>query len=201
MADQNYQLKGYILGACNCDWGCPCSFQSPPTYGNCDGNYNWHIEQGHYDNVQLDGLNLSSFLHFPEAPHKGNGKGLFLIDENASPEQRAAIETMVQTIPPFSIFHSLLTDFFGFRYVTYNLHLDGIRSRLTIPDIAQVHLTPMKNPVTGEDDLAKLYKSTGLTSKEHELCSTEVYSFKTDELSYEHSGKYGEFSPFEYPIT
>ena len=51
MAEQNYQLKGYILGACNCDWGCPCSFQSPPTYGNCDGNYNWHIEQGYYENV------------------------------------------------------------------------------------------------------------------------------------------------------
>jgi hypothetical protein len=151
--------------------------------------------------VQLDGLNLSSFLHFPEAPHKGNGRGFFLVDEVASPEQRTAIETMIQTVPPFGIFLGLLSDFLGFRYVPYNLHLDGIHSRLIIPDIAEVHLTPMKNPVTGEDDLARLYKSTGLTSKEHELCATESYSFTTEELSYEHSGKYGEFSPFEYPIA
>jgi hypothetical protein len=195
---QNYRLTGYIVGACNCDWGCPCSFQSPPTYGSCDGNYNWHIEHGQYGNVPLDGLNLSSFCHFPEAVHKGNGTGVFLIDEHASPEQRTAMETMVKTIPPFSIFFSLLSTFLGFRYVPYDLHLNGIHSRLTIPSIAEVTLTPMKNPVTGADDLATLYKPTGLTSKEHELCSTESYSITIEGLSYDHRGKYGEFSPFEY---
>src|SRR5262252_6759515 len=28
-----YHLKGVLLGACNCDWGCPCNFEAPPTYG------------------------------------------------------------------------------------------------------------------------------------------------------------------------
>jgi hypothetical protein len=56
----------------------------------------------------------------------------------------------------------------------------------------------MKNPVTGADDLATLYKPTGLTSKEHELCSTERFAITMEGLSYEHSGKYGEFSPFAY---
>lgn len=195
---QNYRLTGYIIGACNCDWGCPCSFESPPTYGTCEGNYNWHIEQGHYDNVQLDGLNLSTFCHFPEAVHKGNGTGVFLIDENASSEQRTAIETMVKTIPPFSIFLSLLTNDLGFRYVSYDINLNGIHSRLTIPDVAEVNLTPMKNPVTGEDELATLLKPTGFTSKQQELCATETYRITTEGLSFDHSGKYGEFSPFEY---
>ena len=199
MAEETaYYLKGHIIGACNCDWGCPCSFESPPTYGTCEGNYNWHIEQGHYDNVQLDGLNLSSFCHFPEAVHKGNGTGVFLIDENASPEQRTAIETMVKTIPPFSVFLSLLTNDLGFRYVSYDINLNGIHSRLTIPDVAEVNLTPMKNPVTGGDELATLLKPTGFTSKQQELCATETYRITTEGLSFDHSGKYGEFSPFEY---
>jgi hypothetical protein len=139
---QAYFLTGHIIGACNCDWGCPCSFQAPPTYGGCDGNYNWHIAQGHYGNVHLDGLNFSIFSRFPEAVHKGNGTGVILIDERATAAQRTAMETMATTIPPFSIFHSLLSHFLGFRSASYTLHLNGIHSRLTIADIAEVNLTP-----------------------------------------------------------
>lgn len=200
---QDYWLKGRLISACNCDWGCPCLFRSPPTYHYCEVNWNWHIDQGHYGNVSIDNLNLSAFLHFPEVPSRGNGKGFFLIDETASPEQRIAIESMIQTIPPFNISLGLLSNFFGFRYVSYNLHLDGIHSRLTIPEIAELHLTPMKDPITGDDDLATLYKATRVTSKDNaqELCSTEIFSFTTDELSYQHDGKWGEFTPFEYPIS
>lgn len=193
-----YHLKGRIIGACNCDWGCPCSFEAPPTYGNCDGNYNWHIDEGHYGGVRLDGLTVSSFIRFPGAPHEGNATGVVFVDEHASSAQRAAIETMLKTIPPFSIFLSLISHFLGFRYVPYTVHFDGIRSQLTIPDTVEVQLTPMKNPVTGEDELATLYKPTGLTSKEHELCATATYRVTTEGMAYDHSGKYGEFSPFEY---
>ena len=40
----------------------------------------------------------------------------------------------------------------------------------------------MKNPVTGED----------------ELCSAETFTFEVGGNSYDYSGKYGEFCPFEY---
>jgi hypothetical protein len=32
-------MRGSLVGACNCDWGCPCNFDAPPTYGFCDGFY------------------------------------------------------------------------------------------------------------------------------------------------------------------
>ena len=71
-------------------------------------------------------------------------------------------------------------------------------SRLTIPAMVDLQLTPMTNPVTGADELATLYKPTGFTSKTHELCATRTYRVTLDGLAYDHSGKYGEFSPFEY---
>ena len=43
-----YHLKGHLLGACSCDWGCPCSFEARPTQGWCEGSYVWHVEEGHY---------------------------------------------------------------------------------------------------------------------------------------------------------
>jgi len=105
---------------------------------------------------------------------------------------------MIQQIPPFSIFHSLLSTFLGFRYVPMTLQLDGIRSRLTIPGTVEWQLTPMKNPVTGEDEYATLIKPTGFTSKRQELCATATFRLTTEGITFDHSGQYGEFSPFEY---
>ncbi len=34
-----WRMSGELLSACNCDWGCPCNFDAPPTYGHCDGFY------------------------------------------------------------------------------------------------------------------------------------------------------------------
>lgn len=196
-----YQLKGHLLGACSWDWGCPCSFEAPPTYGHCEGSYTWNIEQGHYGDVRLDGINVSEFGSFPGPVHEGNGTLLFLIDEKTSADQREALETMLTTILPFSVFYNLTTNFLGFRYVPFDLQLNGIHSRLTIPGTVELVLTPMKNPVTGEDELATLLKPTGFTSKRQELCATQTFRLKTEGLSYDHSGKYGEFSPFEYAPT
>jgi len=202
MADHPaYHLKGYLLAACSCDWGCPCSFEARPTQGFCEGNYAWHIEEGHYQGMLMAGSTFGMFARFPGPAHEGNGIAVVLVDDKVPAERRAALESMIQSMPPFSIFCSLLSTFFGFRYVPFDLHLDGIHSRLTIPNILELQLTPMKNPVTGADELATLYKPTGLTSKTHELCATATYRLTAEGLTFDHSGKYGEFSPFEYPAA
>jgi hypothetical protein len=138
------------------------------------------------------------FIQFPGAPHEGNGVGLVLIDDHVSADQRAAIETLIPQVPPFSIFHSLLSDFVGFRTLPFALHLDGIHSRLTIPNTVEWQLTPMTNPVTGAEEYATLLKPTGFTSKEQTLCTTTTFRITAGGFSFDHSGKYGEFSPFEY---
>jgi len=56
----------------------------------------------------------------------------------------------------------------------------------------------MKNLVTGADEYATLLKPTGFTSKQQELCTTSTFRLTADGLAFNHSGKYGEFSPFEY---
>jgi hypothetical protein len=41
-----WRMRGVMFADCNCDWGCPCNFQSPPTYGFCDGFYCTSVEEG-----------------------------------------------------------------------------------------------------------------------------------------------------------
>ena len=202
MAQQDdFSLKGILLGACNCDWGCPCNFESRPTYDNCEGSYVWHVETGHYRGTPLDGCTFTFNGRFPGAPHEGNATAIVLVDEQANAQQSAALEAMVQDKPPFSIFYSLTSTFLGFRFMPFNLKLNGIHSSLSIPNTLELQLAPMKNPVTGLDELAILEKPTGVTSKHQELCSSEIDRLTAEGLSYDIAGKYGEFSPFEYPMS
>lgn len=197
----SYHLKGVLLCACSCNWGCPCNFEVPPSRGFCEGGYLWHIQEGFYGQVRLDGLNCALFSHSPQAIHLGNLTLLWLVDERANAQQRPAFEEMLTQNPdvlPFGVFMSLVGTFLGVRYVPFELHLQGIRSQAKVPGILEIELAPMKNPVTGEDELATLLKPTGFTSKESEFCSSATFRLTSEGLSYDHSGRYGEFAPFEY---
>ena len=196
--EKKYSLKGQLLSGCNCDWGCPCNFEVAPSYGKCEGAYIWHVETGHYGDVTLDGATFLQFGMFPKAIHLGNGTMLDVIDERLAPLQREAVESMLQAVPPFSVFHDLSSNFLGFSYLPFDIHLDGIRSGLKISGLLHLHLGPMRNPVTGEEELATLTKPTGFTSQIQELCSTERFTFSLDGRNYDYSGKYGEFCPFDY---
>ena len=199
MAQQTtYYLKGEVVGGCNCDWGCPCNFEVAPSYGFCEGDYVWVLEQGHFGDVMLDGLSFGMFFHSPEAIHLGNLTTVTVIDERATPPQRQAIEEMVTQVVPFSVFTSLSSNILAVRYAPFQVRLDGINSHITISDIFELGLTPMTNPVTGEPELATLHKPTGFTSQVQELCTTTVERFNVEGLSYDHSGKYAEYAPFEY---
>lgn len=65
-------VKGDAIGACNCETGCPCTFNAPPTYGRCEGAYILHFNEGRFGEVPLDGLTMSFFAHAPAALHLGN---------------------------------------------------------------------------------------------------------------------------------
>jgi hypothetical protein len=106
---------------------------------------------------------------------------------------------MIQNEAPFSVFLGLTTKFIGFRYVLFEVKIDGINNHAKIPGKLDFQLTAMKNAVTGEDELAVfLTKPTGFTSQIQELCTTSAFSYDGDGLSIQYPGKYAEFCPFEY---
>src|SRR5207249_7449804 len=89
-----WRMSGSLLGECNCDWGCPCSFDAPPTHGGCRGVYTWVIDKGAYGDVKLDGLGVALPGIWPGAVHLGHGTQLVLIDGRATPAQRKALEPL-----------------------------------------------------------------------------------------------------------
>jgi hypothetical protein len=90
-----WRLRGHVIIACNCDYGCPCNFNGLPSTGKCEGNWNWHVEDGHFGDVPLSGLNFSAAVNWPGAIHHGNGEALVVVDERADPRQREALLTLL----------------------------------------------------------------------------------------------------------
>ena len=194
-----WQMEGTLLGACSCDWGCPCSFDAPPTRGFCEGTYAWHIERGRFGDVSLDGLSWAWVAKSPGPLHQGNVIGTTLTDERATAAQRAALETISEgkSGGPWTIFKAVSVQMLGPHYVPFRWVLDGLASKVSAGDALQMELEPIRNPVSGEVEEIYLDKPTGFTSKRLTLGASRVFRVAAD-FGFDHSGKYGEYSKFTY---
>ncbi len=198
-----WRISGSLLGACNCDWGCPCSFDAPPTYGACHGTYVWIVKTGTFGaTVRLDGLAFASAGSHPGPIHLGHGTSVTLVDDRATPAQRKAIETLRRGGggPPFSIFAKTTERWLPTVYAPFDVRLNGVRSVVKVDGGRTYHLaiSRIKNPVTGDEEEVYLDKPTGFTAKRTELGMSLVARVNVPGLVYDVSGQYAEYSEFSY---
>lgn len=196
MAD--WRLRGTVLVACNCDYGCPCNFNAPPSRGDCEGGWVWHVEEGHHADVKLDGLTLALFADWPGAIHEGGGKAVAYFDEQADRPQRDALEALLRGDEggPWGIFSNTY-ELLGVHPAPIDLEVAAERSRFTIGDAAELQMEPIRNPVTGVETRAAVLLPKGLVFNEG-WCATSTVFRVEDGISYDHSGKNTEYAPFEY---
>src|SRR5262245_46048911 len=199
MTPSKWTLKGTVVIACNCDWGCPCNFNALPSKGHCEGGWTWHVEHGAVDATARDGLTFSVFGRWPGAIHHGNGEGVIFFAERATPSQRGAIEALVsgQFGGPWGILAWTWPKKHGPKPVPYEFHIDGIHTRLKAGDALEIESTPIKNPVTGAESYPSMILPQGLIVKKGDLCATSVFKLN-DAISFDHSGQYAAVGPFEY---
>ncbi len=92
---KDWYVEGIEYGNCNCAYGCPCQFEADPTDGTCRGFEVLRIDKGYFENVDLGGLKIAMFYAWPGLISEGKGELQAVIDENASEEQRTALETIL----------------------------------------------------------------------------------------------------------
>src|SRR5207253_921069 len=116
-------MKGTLVIACNCDFGCPCNFNGRPTTGKCEGGWTWHIERGSYGDVPLDGLSLSVLCDWPGAIHEGSGRAAIFLDERADERQQAALSGLArgEAGGPWGIFANTFSSVDGPHRMRYEL--------------------------------------------------------------------------------
>lgn len=195
----DWRLKGSVILACNCDYGCPCNFNALPTHGDCEGGWTWHVEEGYFSDIRLDGLNFSMLADWPAAIHEGNGEALILIDERADERQRGAIERFQkgELGGPWAILVNTITTFHGPKTVPYEVDLAGDRSRVRAGEVLELATEPIRNAVTKAEVHPRAVLPEGFIFKEGAMLSSSIFRVG-DGVNYDHSGKYAALGPFDY---
>ena len=198
MADA-WALRGSVLIACNCDWGCPCNFNALPSKGHCEGGWTWHVERGQFGGITLDGLNFSIFVKWPGAIHQGNGEGVFLVDERANAEQRKAIDTLTggKVGGPWGVLGWTWPKLHGPVAVPYDIHIDGVHSHMICGSHVQLEFEPIRNPVNKHESHPSIVLPQGIVVKQGALAASKRFVIDSG-ISFDHSGQYTAVGPFEY---
>jgi hypothetical protein len=91
-----WHVVGDWFDACNCRVPCPCTFAQPPTEGHCEGILAYHVREGSYGDVPLDGLNVVGLGEFEGNIWDEDTKATMgvIIDERADERQREALQAI-----------------------------------------------------------------------------------------------------------
>ena len=141
-----WRLTADYLENCNCDLLCPCLFGVEPTEGDCNVPIAYHIREGHYGDVRLDGLNVVRLTIFPGPGimASGNQRMALYIDERATPVQHDALVEIFSGKaggPPQRL-QTLVTDFLGVKQVPITYTIQGPFHSVFIPDIVDILVEP-----------------------------------------------------------
>lgn len=96
-----WKISGELIETCSCNMLCPCWFGEADLMlmdqGWCATLLLLRIRDGDFEGANLAGQNAVVGFHFPGPTlYDANGTGRVYTDENASEDQRIAIETILQ---------------------------------------------------------------------------------------------------------
>jgi hypothetical protein len=194
-----WKLSGTYFEACNCDVACPCVFLSAPTSGECTALIGWHIDQGSFGDVVLDGLNVALAVHSPGHMLDVKWKVALYLDDKADQTQNQALTQIFagQAGGHPARLGAHIGEVLGIKSVGIDYQVNGKRRSIQIADVAEAEI----EAIEGQG-------ATEVTVENHPLCIAPGYpavTAKSKKLSYQDYGlqwqiseKNGFFSPFTY---
>ena len=193
-----WRIKAYNLESCNCNHGCGCQFAGFPDYGGCEAIIGYKVIDGHYGDVDLEGAKFVVAAKWPKAIHEGNGSAVLFVDEAASPSQ---VEGLAKIITgqdggmPWEALAATITSLEGPVIKPIELTVDGTKSSFRISEVLEVNLTPLINPITGEDqEVHIVYPKGGFLWNDGNICTTSAMQIDYGDLKYQYPGKFSDIA-------
>jgi hypothetical protein len=197
-----WKIEADYLESCNCDFGCPCNFSGLPTSGRCEALVGYHIRNGSYGNVWLDGLDFVYAASWPQAIHQGGGTLRVYIEERASTEQRAALTEIIYGRAGgtgcFPIFSKTMRYILDPQFAPVQIRIDGKRSTFAVPGVLEVQLAPHVDPVSGNEQDVLISLPKGFIWQVANAVKTVVMKIATPNLNFDHSGRNAFWTTVEF---
>ena len=146
-----WRLSGDYFENCNCDVVCPClvstiaPLTARPSRGFCDVALLFHLDQGSYGGLSLDGLNIALIGHSPGPMGDGNWSVAAYIDERADDQQTAALGASFTGAEggPMAIFAPLFGQQLGVKKVPIRYSVQGNNRSVEIRGIMRMAVEPL----------------------------------------------------------
>jgi hypothetical protein len=156
MADTSWAMNGELVLSCNCTVFCPCVLSlgdHPPTEGYCQTWSGFRIDDGHYGDVDLSGINLGLVMEIPGLMGRGNWTAGLFIDNRASIYAVKALTRIFSgkaggTTHLLSI---LVGNFLGVQQAPITYEVEGKTRIFKIPKIIDGAVTPIPGKIPGKD--------------------------------------------------
>jgi Flp pilus assembly protein TadD len=97
----DWHLRGEGMVCCPCNVPCPCRSNGHPTHRHCENTGVFHIAQGHYGGVSLDGF---TFASIDADMAEGGLPAALYVNASATDEQLIALERIFQSFEPIKPF-------------------------------------------------------------------------------------------------
>ena len=177
-----WEIHAVVVANCNCAYGCPCQFDALPTYGTCEAADGFQVEKGFYGEVSLDGLSAGMLAKWPGPIHEGDGERLIIIDDQATADQRNALEKIIsgedteELATIFWVVNAMTTIRLETLYlpVTIEADIEARRGRVVVDGVFELNVEPIKNPVTGAEHRARIEIPDGFEFTTAEMASGSV---------------------------
>lgn len=171
MTQVEWYIEGVEFSNCNCDYACPCQFESRrPTHGDCRGFAAVRVNKGNFGDVLLDGLGGALLYAWPGPIYEGNGECQAVIDEMANDSQRKALVTILyggETKPGAthwwvyrmmsSVVHPPI-----FKRIEFDVNIEHRKARIVIPNLLESSARPIQSPVTGTEHRVRINLPNGI---------------------------------------
>jgi hypothetical protein len=150
---ESWQISGDYFESCSCEFVCPCvasNMSAMPTKGSCSVGLAFHIDRGHYGDVQLDGLNFALLVFTPGVMGTpASWKVGLILDERSDEKQGEAITAIAsgQGGGPMANLGPLLGEFLGVERASIDYQKDGLKRSVKIAEKLDLAIEAVESAV------------------------------------------------------
>lgn len=165
-----WYMEGPAYGNCNCDWSCPCQFESLPTHGNCRGFEAVRIDKGHFGDVRLEGLKAVMLYAWPGPVFEGKGELQAIIDEGADDAQREALLAILcgehtnEAATHWWVYRAMSETVHDpmFKPIEFEVDIERRTARVSVPGVVESIGSPIRSPATGDEHRVRIDMPNGI---------------------------------------
>ena len=158
------------------------------------------VEEGHYGDVNLDGLKSVSVYKWPGAVHEWNGEMQIIVEERATEEQRNALVKILsgedtetgKTV--WNVYASTMSSILEpiFTDIEFDVDVEKRKARMVVDGIVDSIGEPIRNPITGDEHRARIELPAGFEYSVAEMGSGT--SSVKGQIQMELEKSYGQFA-------